>query len=287
MLPSDRRNLEKISLKLLSASRTSLSDEQDEDLNTAVLKLLQCSASSCLRYLYPPIKQCRSGHCLCLSCSELPRPICPQCSTPLIQARNVALEAIATKLLAACKYRSEGCPEAMPHGYSMLAHEMQCHFRLHSCFAGKCKWTGTVRNILEHMESHHRERVFLGSEKVFKIKKINNREDMDMMFLFSCEEGDFWVKFIYSKAETSFFGAVQYIGKADIAGKHRYRFEIKTSGDESESLYTFSRRTHADTTNFETIFNNHDCFWAPINIAKYFAENDVLSVKLNIDYIGN
>lgn len=230
---------------------------------------------------------CRSGHCLCFSCSELPRRICPECSTPLIQARNISLEAIATKLLTACKYRSEGCLEAMPHGYSMIAHEIQCHFRLYSCFAGKCKWTGPAHNILEHMEGHHRERVFLGSEKVFKIKKVNNREDMDMMFLFSCENGEFWVKFIYSKAETSFFGAVQYIGKVDMADKHRYRFEIKASGNEFESLYTYSRRTHADITNFETIFNVRDCFWAPINVAKYFAEKDILSVKLNIDYVGH
>lgn len=197
------------------------------------------------------------------------------------------MEAIATKLLTACKYRSEGCFEAMPQGYTMVAHEIQCHFRLYSCFAGKCKWIGPVRNILEHMESQHKERVFLGSEKVFKIKKLGNREDMDMMFLFSCEKGEFWVKFIYSKTETSFFGAVQYIGKVDMADEHRYRFEIKTSGDEFESLYTYSRRTHADISNFEAIFNTRDCFWAPINIAQYFAEKDVLSVKLNIDYIGH
>jgi hypothetical protein len=59
MLPSDKLKLEKLTLKLLSASTTLLSDEQDEDLNTTVLKLLQCAASSCHRYLYPPIKQCR------------------------------------------------------------------------------------------------------------------------------------------------------------------------------------------------------------------------------------
>jgi hypothetical protein len=58
MLPSDRLKLEKLSLKLPSSSGTSLSEE-DEDLNTTVLKSLQCAASSCHRYLYPPIKQCR------------------------------------------------------------------------------------------------------------------------------------------------------------------------------------------------------------------------------------
>jgi hypothetical protein len=212
------------------------------------------------------------------------RRICKECGQPLIEARNVALEAIATKLLTACKYRSEGCPEVMPHGYRFLSHEMHCDFRLYTCFAGKCKWTGTVYSLQEHMESQHRERIFLGSEKEFKIKKLNDRTDMDMMFLFACGNCKFWVRLIYSKADTSFFGAVQYIGNVDMVKEHRYRFEIKASGHEYESLYTYSRLTHADITDFETIFKLRDCFWVPINIAKYFAEDDVLSIKLNIDH---
>jgi hypothetical protein len=197
------------------------------------------------------------------------------------------LESIATKLLTACKYRSEGCPEVMPHGYKFLPHEIHCHFRLYRCFAGKCKWIGPVQNLQEHMESQHRERIFLGSEKVFKIKKINGRDEMDMMFLFACESGKFWVKLIYSKADTSFFGAVQYIGDVDMANEYTYRFEVKASGYKYESLYTYSRRTHADISDFEAIFKLLDCFWVPINIAKYFAENDVLSIKLNVDHIGH
>jgi hypothetical protein len=197
------------------------------------------------------------------------------------------LEAISTKLLTACRYRCEGCPEAIPNGHNLMIHEMQCHFRLFSCFAGKCKWTGPAQNILEHMKGQHKERVFLGSEKVFKIRKINNRADMDMMFLFSCQSGEFWVKLIYSKADTSFLGAVQYIGNVDLADEHGYRFEITTSGDKFEKHYTYSRRTHANITDFEAIFKSRDCFWAPINIAKYFAEDDVLSIKLNIDHIGH
>jgi hypothetical protein len=227
----------------------------------------------------------RSGHCLCFICSELQRRICPECGKPLIEARNIALEAVARKLLTACKYRLEGCPEVAPRGYNIVAHEMECHFRLYRCFTGKCKWVGPAHSLLEHTESQHKERVFLGSEKVFKIKKLNDRDDMDMMFLFSCENSEFWVKLVYSKAENSFFGAVQYIGKIDMADEHRYRFEIKASATEYESLYTYSRRTHADITDFEAIFKLRDCFWAPINIAKYFAENDVLSIKLNIDHI--
>jgi hypothetical protein len=208
--------------------------------------------------------------------------MCLECGAPIIVARNIALEAIAVKVLAACKYRSEGCPETRPIVSNMVAHEKQCYFRLYNCFATKCSWNGPAHNILEHMESNHKERVFTGSEKIFKIKSIGNRKDMDMMYLFSCFSREFWVKFIYKEAESSFFGTVQYIGQKNVAKKHTYSFEINVSHDQSAKQYRYTRVTHADGTDFEKIFKSRDCFWVPINIARYFAESDVLTVKLNI-----
>jgi len=197
-------------------------------------------------------------------------------------ARNIALEAISVKVLTACKYRSEGCPETRPLGSNMVAHEKKCCFRLYKCFAGKCPWNGPAHNILEHVESNHKERVFLGSEKVFKIKNIGNRKDMDMMYLFSCFSREFWVKIIYKEAEASFFGAVQYIGQKGVAKKYTYSFEVEVSGDQSAKQYRYTRVTHEDVTDFEVIFKGRDCFWFPISMAKYLAENDVLSFKLNV-----
>lgn len=168
----------------------------------------------------------------------------------------------------------------------MAAHEKHCCFRLYKCFAAKCSWNGPAHNILEHMESSHKERVFLGSEKVFKIKNIGNRKDMDMMYLFSCFSNEFWVKFIYKEAESSFFGAVQYVGQKGVAARYTYSFEIKISDDQSAKQYRYTRVTHADVADFEIIFRSRDCFWVPINIAKHLAENDVLSVKVNIDHIA-
>lgn len=109
---------------------------------------------------------------------------------------------------------------------------------------------------------------------------------MDMMFLFSCGDEKFWVKFVYKKGAASFFGAVQYIGQTAMASNYKYCFEIKASSVVSERFYTYTRTTHADIMDFELIFESRDCFWAPISIAKYFAENGILSVKLNIDHIG-
>lgn len=106
---------------------------------------------------------------------------------------------------------------------------------------------------------------------------------MDLILLFSCGDEKFWVKFIYKKVTTSFFGAVQYVGQTDRASNYKYCFEIKASRVSSEGCYTYTRLTHTDTIDFEVIFESRDCFWAPINIAKYFAEDGVLSVKLSID----
>lgn len=287
MLPANKLKLEKLAKRQLNLSRNSLLDEQQDDLNSTLLRSLECAVSSCHRYLYPPIKQCRSGHCLCFNCSETPRQICLECGAPIIIAKNIALEAISVKVLAACKYRSEGCPETRPLGSSMVSHEKQCCFRLHKCFAAKCSWNGPAHDILEHMECNHKERVFVGSEKVFKIKNIGNRKDMDMMYLFSCMSNEFWVKFIYKEADTSFYGAVQYIGQQGVAKRYTYSFEITTSDNQSSKQYTYTRLTHADVADFEMIFKYRDCFWFPINIAKYLAENDVLSVKVNIAGIGN
>jgi len=55
----EKLKLEKTLVKQLSASRISLSEEKETDLNATLLKSLQCAVGSCDRYLYPPIKQCR------------------------------------------------------------------------------------------------------------------------------------------------------------------------------------------------------------------------------------
>jgi Seven in absentia protein family. len=169
----------------------------------------------------------------------------------------------------------------------MVAHEKQCYFRLHKCFAAKCSWNGPAHNILEHMEVNHKERVFQGSEKVFKVKNIGNRKEMDMMYLFSCFSREFWVKFIYKEAETSFFGAVQYVGQSGVATEYSYSFEIQVADNQSSKQYRHTRVTHADVQDFEMIFRSRDCFWVPIIVAKHFAENDVLSIKLNISDMNN
>ncbi|XP_021925977.1 E3 ubiquitin-protein ligase Siah1-like isoform X2 [Zootermopsis nevadensis] len=287
MFPSNKLKIQKFAVKQLSASSSALADEKGDDLSSVMLKSLQCTDRFCHRYMYPPIKQCRSGHCFCFSCSESLHRLCPICGTQIIELRNRALEAIATKLLTTCKYRSEGCPEVMVRACDMIGHEKRCQFRLYKCFSAKCSWTGPAQNLVAHVERNHRERLFVGSEKVFKITKIENREDMDMMFLFSCGDEKFWVKLIYKKAATAFFGAVQYIGQTDMANNYKYCFEIKASGVTSERYFLCIRTTHADVMDFELIFESQDCFWAPINIAKYFAENDILIIKLNIEVVGH
>lgn len=282
MLPLNKMKLEKVGEKPLSLSRHALVDEKKDDLNSTLLKSLKCGVSTCHRYVYPPIKQCRSGHCLCSNCSEHWRQLCLECGSPIIMARNIALEAISAKVLTACKYRTEGCPETRPLGSNIVAHEKKCFFRLYKCFAGKCPWTGPAHSIMEHMESNHKERVFVGSEKVFKIKNIGNRKDMDMMYLFSCFSHEFWVKIIYKEVEASFFGAVQYIGQNDVGKKYTYSFGVTVSEDQSAKQYRYTRVTHADVADFEVIFKSHDCFCFPISMAKHLAETDVLSVKVNV-----
>ncbi|KAJ4428990.1 E3 ubiquitin-protein ligase Siah1-like [Periplaneta americana] len=274
----DKLKLEKLSIKPVSSAVVS------EDINSTVMQTLRCA---CKRYLYAPIRQCRSGHCLCSHCSDPPsRRMCPECGSPVIQARNLALEAIAAKLLIACVYRTAGCLEVMPQGYGMLVHEHQCLYRPYDCFAAKCAWTGQAHTLLAHMEKSHRERVFVGFEKVFKVKKIENREEMDMMFLFSCLNNLFWVKLIYRKTDTTFFGAVQYVGNINTAGKYSYSFEVKSEDEKSKKLFRFDRKTHEDIVSFDVIFGSHDCFCFPISIAKYFAESDAISINLTIQSVA-
>jgi len=59
MLPANKLKLVKLAEKPLNLSRNSLLDEKKDDLSTTLLKSLECGVSSCHRYLYPPIKQCR------------------------------------------------------------------------------------------------------------------------------------------------------------------------------------------------------------------------------------
>jgi hypothetical protein len=59
MFSPDKLKLEKLSVKSLSTSRASLVDEKGDDLNSTLLRSLQCTVTFCDQYLYPPIKQCR------------------------------------------------------------------------------------------------------------------------------------------------------------------------------------------------------------------------------------
>jgi hypothetical protein len=115
-------------------------------MSDRLLQSLTCPL--CCQYMRPPITLCQAGHNICSSC----RPDmqwwggnrCPQCDSPLLDTRNVALESIAGSLLYPCRYSAAGCP----HKFRLEdvgPHHAECPHRSYGCplrALEHCKWTG-------------------------------------------------------------------------------------------------------------------------------------------------
>lgn len=196
-------------------------EAQIPTVDSEVLKELECPV--CMEYMLPPIRLCENGHNICKNC--LPKmQSCPTCRGNFIQARNVALENLATS-------HQENLPET---------NRLRCPFAAISRV--KCSWKGVLHEIKNHVTERHRDEcVAANGERPFVMKLANFTSTkyyikrnhyrriimtMDELFYIVCKiEG------------THLCCVVMYIGPEEKTSNFRYRFTIlKDGGKEIISL---------------------------------------------------
>ncbi|XP_063230423.1 E3 ubiquitin-protein ligase siah2-like [Bacillus rossius redtenbacheri] len=121
-----------------------------ENLNKTLLKFLECSA--CRNFMKTFISQCDKGHNICPRC--LPKDErCPNCKE-IVQARNVALEALREMAVCPCRNAAAGCDRRLSYREED-EHSSVCPHRLYECPTRDCSWTGRRTQLLEHATREH------------------------------------------------------------------------------------------------------------------------------------
>lgn len=102
--------------------------------------------------------QCPNGHTACSSCcKKIRKGICPSCSKPIGNNRNIAVEKIIESLLVSCKYAHMGCNEMQKYA-RRKEHEERCGYRPCHCPVSGCLYESPKHALALHIvEKHHVE----------------------------------------------------------------------------------------------------------------------------------
>lgn len=153
-------------------SGTSSKKEVELELeNEDILMELECPV--CHEYMYPPIKQCTTGHSLCELCFDK-ASTCPTCRSSKGSTRNFALEGIHAKVQVPCKYKISGCP-VLKIGPDIRAHQEFCEFGERPCplkASTNCAWTGKPKDLLDHAKENHDQHLPIVNNCAGRIKNF-------------------------------------------------------------------------------------------------------------------
>uniref|UniRef100_A0A1B6LL56 RING-type E3 ubiquitin transferase n=1 Tax=Graphocephala atropunctata TaxID=36148 RepID=A0A1B6LL56_9HEMI len=95
-------------------------------------------------------RQCKNGHGICSACvTKL--TICPTCQESFVQCKPTLTNQLLERLPRLCPFADRGCPEML----LVKGHEQFCEFRLTECKMVCCKWEGSVKDLLAHLNEKH------------------------------------------------------------------------------------------------------------------------------------
>lgn len=129
--------------------------KNDIDLlkNTLTLQeLSECCV--CMHPLRPSHSLCATGHGVCGKCKSALTE-CPMCKKMFVLDNAILLNQILELLPKTCQYYNKGCTFA---GCSR-DHEEFCIFRPSQCRMINCGFEGTVKDVVDHVKSDHKEKV--------------------------------------------------------------------------------------------------------------------------------
>lgn len=236
-------------------------------------------------YAKPPIYICKNGHLLCAECL-VSRRLCSLCGKTFQKTRSIELEEMAQKLLKPCQW---SCEKWMPP-FEVEAHEKHCDFKKLFCLSlvghGNCAWTGTRKELAQHLLSKHSPIISDNFVYDFVIKNYSHVEQFSATCLLTCFHHLFLAKLVYNGTNRAFYGGVQFVsGAPQVAKGFRYEFEIgkQTVNNAAHYKFMFSRQTHKISEDYsdDTLSDRFDHFWFSKDIGTFFTDiNDTLTVTV-------
>ncbi|PSN42254.1 E3 ubiquitin-protein ligase SIAH1B [Blattella germanica] len=242
--------------------------------------MTQLECPVCRNYMVPPIYICQQRHNICSNC----RPkidLCPTCTQPFTEARNVHLENLARNMHYPCVYSEIGCVEVLPMDL-ITAHQILCAHRPHICPLYKvprvmCPWKGPHSEMKAHVVETHNQYLETDdntqgrtelkdvSEGFKNYKVIFHR---DRVFLRHTEVKD-----------GEFFCVLLFVGPEELA--EDFIYEVKIS---SEKEFIVMRNVAcSNETSVEEIFESRKCVNLNFNLIKNFiTKENTLILNVNL-----
>ncbi|ESQ47264.1 hypothetical protein EUTSA_v10028190mg [Eutrema salsugineum] len=137
-------------------------DSTREDSNVSVYlldkDLLECP--TCCEPLTIPIYQCINGHIACSLCCKRVNNICPSCKFRVGYIRCRAMEKVIEEARVSCPNAKYGCKENVSY-QNPSSHDKQCGFAPCSCPVRDCNYTGSHKDLKNHVNVEHKEGLVL------------------------------------------------------------------------------------------------------------------------------
>lgn len=242
--------------------------KMDESVYSDLLRELECPI--CTAYMAPPIRQCSTGHSICEKCRrKLPK--CPLCQGKFTEAKNLTLEALATKMHYPCEHKDSGCTAKLAFD-ERERHEAVCMFRGFKCALERCPWMGKLGEIEQHWgEKKSASRPYgINSVCHFKLKPeftfVNLVKAYNQLFWFKCKTvmgNTFW--------------AVQFIGGSDDADNYCYQVDIVKPGA-SKCKVILSDYCQSIETSDQEMFQEGNCVSLSLDALRRFTGDDEVLV---------
>jgi len=194
--------------------------------NENILEELECMV--CHEYMYPPIKQCTTGHSMCELCFAKVSN-CPTCKSSKASTRNFALEAIHSKVLVPCKYRDGGCT-VLKIGAEIRVHQEFCEYGERPCplkDSANCTWVGRPKELLKHAEQNHDQHVPIINNHDAHIKNFVQKsgEGKHYQLINACDKiFKYCVNLTFSKNIIEW--CVMFVGPREQASTYSYIIEF-------------------------------------------------------------
>lgn len=193
----------------------------EDKIYSELLVELECPV--CTKYMSPPIRQCSTGHSICEECrNKLSK--CPLCKENFTDAKNLSLEALASKMHYPCINKDAGCKAKLPFN-DRVKHEASCKYKHFKCGLDKCSWSGNYCEIESHWQ---RKKTASNPYGVNNICRFKVKCDFNYVNLVKAHNKLFWFKCRTMMGKV--FWALQYIGNESEADGYFFQIELFKPG---------------------------------------------------------
>jgi hypothetical protein len=148
---------------------------------------------------------------------------------------------------------------------------------------GKCRWTGSYKDIKGHLQKNHLEECCEYVEGDFKFIYKSSSCLKCFCFIFAYNEIFFS---LFKEQFGIFYAAVLYVGPRENAAKYKYKVEF-VNKDNTEGV-TVMHLTRSADENLDDVYSSGECGKLHYDVVNRFRdeEGDV-KLKLEIIRVGN